>query len=266
MEAVLAEAGCLAGVFNARLLLIHMGKKTLKLAAHLDEIHVRSGGRLQNTTTVWLEDRHVDSLLHICKENAVDLLILDTVRREGILRYFLGSLVRDVCRTAKCSLLLLTEPKVVGTAFNKIIVRGVVNPKTPLTLSTALYFAQQVGVGEITMVTELDQPGLSMATAFTGSAASTDILKKQITNGEVRKIQDMVRHCRSEEVKVIEEIISGRQGYAIRQLTKNQNADLLVINSPDSRYGFIDRIFTHDMEYILEDLPSNVLIVHSRIS
>ena len=39
-----------------------------------------------------------------------------------------------------------------------------------------------------------------------------------------------------------------------------------MLNSPDGRYGLIDRIFTHGMEYILEDLPCNMLIVHSRVS
>jgi nucleotide-binding universal stress UspA family protein len=51
----------------------------------------------------------------------------------------------------------------------------------------------------------------------------------------------------------------------VRQYAEQKKADLLVINSPDVRYGIIDRIFTHDMEYILENLPCNVLIVHSRV-
>lgn len=59
--------------------------------------------------------------------------------------------------------------------------------------------------------------------------------------------------------------IKGKPGFAVRQYAEAKKADLLVINSPDVPYGLIDRIFTHNMEYIMEDLPSNVLVVHSRV-
>ena len=37
----------------------------------------------------------------------------------------------------------------------------------------------------------------------------------------------------------------------------------MVVNSPDTRLGFLDRIFKHDLEYMLADLPTDVLIVHN---
>jgi len=266
LEAILAEAGSLAGVFNARLVLIHSGKKTLKLEAVLDEIRIRSEGRLQDTAIVRLDVVNSRSLLDICREHSVGLLILEAASREGMLRYYFGSLVRNLGRTAQCSLLLLPEPKRASTSFKNIIVRGISNPKTPFTIRTAISFAQHVGASEVTLVTELDQPGLTMATAFAGSADSTAMLKKQIASGEIKKIHAMIKHCQSDGIKIIEEIISGRQGYAIRQFSRKHHADLLVINSPDASYRLIDRVFTHDMEYILEDLPCSVLIVHSAIS
>lgn len=266
LEEVLAEAGYLAKIFGARLLLIQIGKQTIKLQTTYNKIYERTGTNLQEATRVWLKEPPVKTLLTICKENCVDLLILETIQREGVLRYYLGSLARGISRTAKCSLLLLTEPKIGGTTFKKIIVSGVSHPKTSFTLHTALYFAKQVGTSDMTIVAEIDQPALSMATAYMSTADNITILKKQMVTNETERIHDIVQSCHADEIKITEEIIFGRPGYTIRQYAKNYGADLLVINSPDAKYGIFDRIFTHDMEYILEDLPCNVLIVHSRIS
>jgi nucleotide-binding universal stress UspA family protein len=183
-----------------------------------------------------------------------------------VLSYYLGSVTRGMSRSAKCSLLLLTEPKTGGTAFKKIVVSGISHPKTPLTLGTAVYFAKHVGADDVAVVKEFDQPALSMASAYTSTTDNSALLKKQIATDEIKKIHEIISQCHSDEIKITEEIIFGRQGYTIRQYARNCKADLLVINSPDAKYGLIDRIFTHDMEYILEDLPCNVLIVHSRIS
>jgi nucleotide-binding universal stress UspA family protein len=67
-------------------------------------------------------------------------------------------------------------------------------------------------------------------------------------------------------VRANTKIISGKPGYAIASYARKKQADLLIVNSPDSKLGLIDRLFTHDMEYILADLPCDVLIVHSRIN
>lgn len=262
LEEVLAEAGYLAKIHHAHLLLIYIGKETLQLKTELDHLCERSGLKPNETTVVWQAGDPIKTLLEICKKNSVDLLILETIRREKVLRYYLGSVARGMSRSAKCSLLLLTEPRKRGTKFEKIIVSGVGNPKTPFTLRTVVYFAEHVGVKDITLVTELDQPTLAMATAYT-SAADND---SQLIHEEADALHSLIGLCHSGNIKITEEIIVGRQGYAIRQYAKSCNADLLAINSPDSKYGIIDRIFTHDMEYILEDLPCNVLIVHSRIS
>ena len=65
--------------------------------------------------------------------------------------------------------------------------------------------------------------------------------------------------------KVTDKNIKGKPGYAISKFSKDKKADLLVINSPDTHLNVFDRIFAHDIEYILADLPCNLLIVHSRV-
>jgi nucleotide-binding universal stress UspA family protein len=68
-----------------------------------------------------------------------------------------------------------------------------------------------------------------------------------------------------ESVSVNVKTVHGKPGYAISQYAKQKDADLLVFNSPDTHLGIFDRIFTHDIEYALANLPCNLLIVHSRV-
>jgi hypothetical protein len=62
---------------------------------------------------------------------------------------------------------------------------------------------------------------------------------------------------------VKEHCIFGKKGYSIGHFAETSKADLLMVNSPDTKLGFLDRVFTHDLEYILSDMPCDILIVHS---
>ncbi len=265
LEAVLAEAARLADTCKAQLLLVHVGKRTSGKETVLQEI-CGSLGIGRESRMIWQSGDPIPCLLRTCKENLVDLLVLGALRRENVLRYYLGSVARGISRRAKCSLLLLIEPKVQGTSFRNIVVSCVKHPKTLPTLNTAVYFAGLVGAREIHVVREVDQSGLAMAMSDDSTMGEASQVKDQLYEQEVSALQDLVASCDPGDITVSRKVIVGCPGFAIRQYSENSGADLMVINSPDSRYGLIDRIFTHDMEHILERMPCNMLIVHSRIS
>lgn len=267
MEAILAEAKILADAFNAQLLLMHIGDRTRANESRLDDVMRKLGISEKNTRVIWHEGDPVTTLLELCKLNIVDLLILGAMQKENVLRYYLGSVARKISRKAKCSVLLLTNPATEGSAFKKIMVNGVENPKTVHTINTAVYFAKHTKAKSITVATEVNQQGLAMAMANEITAGEASKLKKEFSEEELSKVHDIVTNVSQREgIEIAEKQIKGKPGYAIRQYAESKKANLLVINSPDVKYGIIDRIFTHDMEYILEDIPTNVLIVHSRVS
>ena len=55
----------------------------------------------------------------------------------------------------------------------------------------------------------------------------------------------------------------GKRGYSIGHYAKVVRADLLVMNA-EKNLGFFDRLFTHDIEHILAELPTDVLIVNNK--
>jgi nucleotide-binding universal stress UspA family protein len=263
LDALLAEARRLASIFNARLLLIHVGQNTPDKEESLKRKCTRAGIS-HDTEILWRDGDPVSVLLETCKENIIDLLLLGALQRESMFRYYLGSVARGLSRRAKCSLLMLTEPKIDGSSFQNIVVSCTENPKTLPTLNTAVYFAGGVGCREIQVVKEVDQVGLAMALSDDSTSSDRDRVKEQLSRDAEETIQRKISAYNTEEITLHSNVLFGRPGFVIRQYAEGCKADLLVINSPDSSYGLMDRIFTHDMEYILEDLPCNILIVHSR--
>lgn len=265
LEGVLSEARQLAHTFKAKLLLIHVGKRSPEKEATLREL-CANGGMGGEVQIIWGNGDPVTTLLEICKGHMVDLLILGARRRESVFRYYLGSVARGLSRRAKCSILLLTEPEISGTSFRKVVVDCVDHPKTPHTLNTAVYFAGGVGAPEIRAVREVDPEGLAMVMAVDSTTDENDQLKAHLAENGEAKLQELLAATPKTGPVVETAVLFGRPGFAIRGYAEECDADLLVINSPDGRYRLMDRIFTHDLEYILEHLPCNMLIVHSRLA
>jgi len=266
IEAVLSEAKRLSDKLNANLLLMHIGEKTSQKENMLESLMKKLEINEHKCRVIWMDGEPVETILKLCKLNIVDLLILGALKKENILKYYLGSVARKISRKAKCSVLLLTEPSIESNQPHKVIVNGVENPKTINTINTALYISKQYKVKEITVVKETQAPAFAMTVADDSTAPETSKLKKSITEEESQQLMDIIERCESENIKVKEKIIKGKPGYAISKYAREKNADLLVVNSTDTHLNLLDRIFTHDIEYVLADLPCNVLIVHSRVS
>jgi len=227
---------------------------------------VQRGINANQSRVIWMEGEPVDTILKLCKLNIVDLLMIGALEKENLLKFYLGSIARKISRKAKCSVLLLTNPSITPPKIKKIIVNGVENPKTVHTINTALYLARHLKVKDVTIVTEMEVPGLTMAMAEDSTAPQAKEFKKHLAEEVEDHLHSVIDKCDVGDIKITEKMIKGKPGYAISKFARDKKADLLVINSPDTHLSVFDRIFTHDIEFILANLPCNVLIVHSRVS
>lgn len=264
-EFILAEARRFAETLGAALLVLHIGEKNAEKEQQLDLMLTNAGIDQQKTRVIWMDGDPVDTILKLCKLNIVDLLILGALQKENLLKFYIGSIARSLSRKAKCSVLLLTDPSSTPQKFKKIVVNGVENPKTIHTINTSLYLAKKFHIRDVTIVNEIDVPGLAMAIADNTTAPQNREIKKSFTEGSQESLQMVLEKCDAGDVHITDKTIKGKPGYAISKYSRDKKADLLVINSPDTQLNVFDRIFTHDIEFILADLPANVLIVHSRI-
>jgi nucleotide-binding universal stress UspA family protein len=176
-----------------------------------------------------------------------------------------GSIARTISRRAKCSVLLLTNPSINPKKMRKIVVNGVDNPKTIHTLKATQYLARHEKIAEFTVVQEVNTPMLSMTIAESGTEPEVSKIKKEMQEEDFNKLSGLINTLDNQAIHIELKVVKGKPGYAISHFARQHHYDLIVFNSPDTHLGIFDRIFTHDIEYVLADMPCNLLIIHSRV-
>ncbi|WP_417603071.1 universal stress protein [Owenweeksia hongkongensis] len=267
LEANIFESMRVTSKLGDKLILIHVGKRTDEDERSFNDIIKSSDVQLGNVELVWVEGEPASVILEIAKAKQVDLIIAGAVPREGLLRYYMGSVARRLVRGADCSILLLTHPNKLQSTCGKVVVNGLDHPKTADTIKVAASVATRLGSRELTIVEEVDPSKIGTKVDDDLSLKKANRAKQNIEKNEEKRIQGILKEIESElSLKVGQKCIFGKKGYTISHFTESQCADLLVMNSPDTKLGFLDRMFTHDLEYILSELPSDLLIVHSKLN
>ncbi|MFN8142841.1 MAG: universal stress protein [Bacteroidia bacterium] len=264
LEQLIAETKRLTETHQAKAVFIHVGKKTSDKQRQLTSLLNNYGFNDSNSIIAWEQGDPVEVILAVCKREIVDLLIIGALQKENVITYYMGSISREISRKAKCCVLMLTKPSVQPRPFQKFVVNGHEHPKTLNTLKTAIHFAKQEKANEIIIVDEVDIPALSMSMAEDSTEPEGHQIKNEFISDEQNRIQKILKEVDHGNVHVHHRIISGRAGHTIAKFAMEQEADLLVVNSPDHTLSIFDRIFTHDIEYMLADMPCNMLIVHTR--
>ncbi|WP_445737296.1 universal stress protein [Mariniflexile sp.] len=263
LKANLFEAARLALFFDSKLFLIHVGKASEDKIKALKIILAPFKKDPLDYEVVFKLGNPVDVILNATLEHKIDLLILGAVQRERFLKYYVGSIARKITRKAKCSILLLIKPSVERVRCQHIVVNGLKDPKTEQTIASAFYVAKQLQAEKITVVEEINQDEIKVKVDDDASLRRSNIIKERIRLRENARIKDIITHIPkeyTENVVIKSQPIFGKQGYSIGHYAQISRADLLVMNAP-SKMTFWDRLFPHDIEHILTELPTDVLIL-----
>lgn len=263
LKANLFEAARLALFFNSKLFLIHVGKSSEDKIKALKIILAPFKKEPLDYVVIFKLGNPVDVILNATEEHKIDLLILGAVQRERFLKYYIGSIARKITRKAKCSILLLIKPSILRVPCKHIVVNGLKDPKTERTIAFAFYVAKQLQTEKITVVEEIKQDQIKIKIDDDISLRRSNIIKERIKLREDSRIKDIISHIPKEYTKNIvvkTQPIFGKQGYTIGHYAQISRADLLVMNAP-TKMTFWDRLFPHDIEHILTELPTDVLIL-----
>jgi nucleotide-binding universal stress UspA family protein len=263
LKANLFEAARLALFFNSKLFLIHVGKSSEDKIKALKIILAPFKKEPLDYVVIFKLGNPVDVILNATEEHKIDLLILGAVQRERFLKYYIGSIARKITRKAKCSILLLIKPSIIRVPCKHIVVNGLKDPKTERTIATAFYVAKQLQGEKITVVEEIKQDQIKIKIDDDVSLRRSSIIKERIKLREDSRIKEIISHIPKEYTKNIvikTQPIFGKQGYTIGHYAQISRADLLVMNAP-TKMNFWDRLFPHDIEHILTELPTDVLIL-----
>ncbi|MGB1393105.1 MAG: universal stress protein [Flavobacteriaceae bacterium] len=263
LEANINEAARLALCFGSKLVLIHVGESSEEKSTTFRKFLSPFENQGLEYELFYKSGDPVDVILTSTKEKKVDLLIIGALKKENFLKYYLGSIARKITRQASCSVLLLINPSVDRVPCEHIVVNGLKDPKTKETVNTAFLVGHKLGVGKITVVEEIDQEEVSVKVDDDKTLRKSTIIKERLRLREearVKKVLDSIPADYTKDITIKSQPIFGKRGYSIGHYAQVARADLLVMNAP-SKMTFWDRLFPHDIEHILTELPTDVLIV-----
>ncbi|MDA9125337.1 universal stress protein [Flavobacteriaceae bacterium] len=263
LEANINEAARFALCFSSKLVLIHVGEASEEKTSIFLRFLSPFKSKGLEFELLFQPGDPVDVILFSTKEKNIDLLIIGALKKENFLKYYLGSIARKITRQASCSVLLLINPSVKRVPCKHIVVNGLKDPKTKETLTTAFLVGHKLGVDKITVVEEIEQDEVSVKVDDDKSLRKSTIVKERLRLREearVKKVLDTIPANYTKDMTIKSQPIFGKRGYSIGHYAQVARADLLVMNAP-TKMTFWDRLFPHDIEHILTELPTDVLIV-----
>ena len=263
LKANIHEAARLAAFIKCKLILIHVGVKSQEKEDTFKSILNPIITDNLDYEIVFQTGDPVEVILSTSQQKNVDLLILGALKKENFLKYYMGSIARKITRLAKCSVLLLINPSINRVPCDHIVVNGLKDPKTKETINTAVYIANQLGSKKVTIVEEISQEEVSVKIDDDKSLRKSTIVKERIKLREESRVKKIINEIPEDylsDISLKTQPIFGKRGYSIGHYAQVARADLLVMNAP-SKMTFWDRLFPHDIEHILAELPTDVLIV-----
>ena len=254
----------LADSLKAEIFFIHVGKKTSVKEKTFEEILEDSPVQPKLIKVLWEEGGPIPTILKMCEKNKIDLLLLGAVQRENVLRFYVGSIAREITRKAPCSVLLLIKPSIEKVPSKHVVVNALNEPNTEKTIRAAFEFSSLMEIPNVTLVGEISQSKVNVTADDDESLKKVTEIKEGIENEEKNRYDEILKNIPDglkENKKIQSQSIFGARGYSIGHYARVVRADLLVLNSEMKRSSFISRIFPKDMEHILSELPTDVLII-----
>lgn len=260
-EAMLSETARVARMFDAEVLLIHVGVRTTDAESRLNDMIGRCNVIRDNLTIVWGSGDPANVILESCKKHQVDLVVTGALKKENLVQYYVGTVARKVLRKAACSVLTIVHPSKEEKPYKNVVVSAEDSSFVREAIFTACKFVPRNTGAWVHIVRELKLYGLTMAASDQYTEEEYDGVRQGLVKQEIQKVEEIMQRISHEGIRVNIKMVSGKSGFELPRFAERKNADLLVVGAPPRRFSFFDRIFPHDMEYILADLPCNLLVV-----
>lgn len=258
-SALIAEAKRLSEIFDAELVLIHVGEQDESQMNMLTQI-LKDMGIHQKTKVFWEQGKPANKIMEVCEKQGVDLLVAGALKQEGLLQYYIGSIARKIIRKSKCSVLMLIEPLEKPTPFDKVVINGTQQEQTPRVIARGLDWCKVDQAKQVFIVNEIKMYGMQMATAGEGGESEIANTRRKLVAEEVAYVENILKGLDKGNLKVHIKITCGKWAVELARFATDVKADLLIVGD-EGKLGLLDRLFPHDLEEILSDLPCNLLIV-----
>jgi nucleotide-binding universal stress UspA family protein len=260
-EAMLSETARVARLFGAEVLLIHVGERTTDAESRLNEMIRRCNIVVNNLSVIWESGDPAKVILDSCKKHQVDLIVTGALKKENLVQYYVGTIARKVLRKAGCSVLTIVHPSKEEKPYKNVVVSAEDSSYIREAIFASCKFVPKNTGAWVHVVRELKLYGLTMAASDQYTEEEYDDVRQGLIKQEIQKVDEIMHRISHEGIRINIKMVSGKSGFELLRFAERKNADLLVVGAPPRRFSFFDRVFPHDIEYLLADLPCNLLMV-----
>lgn len=258
---LLRSANRLQNLFGAKLCLIHVGEKDSETENLMKQILTKAGIEENSYELVWQTGDPSKVIINACAAKNVDLLVAGALEKESILKYYIGSVARNIMREVPCSVLILTQPSAVPVPFRKFCASVQYNSLGEYAIRKGYEFAKLEKAEEFVLIKEFETPGLAITISDTGSTQETEQKRTDWQKEEELKLKVFANELNLSDIELKTVCVYGKQGWAASNYVRENDGDLLIVPSPPKKLKLFDRIFQHDIEFVLKQLPCALLIV-----
>ena len=257
LTAVLNEAHRILRLLGAWPIIVHVGEEKPTTRIRLEEAIDQSNFHDHPPICIVQDGAPADVLINVAKQYDADLIIAGALAKEGLFKYYLGSVARSIARYAPCSVLLFTEPQAKPRLIERIQCAVEYREDSKKAVNVAACFANY-----------LESSTLYFTHSFTSSEIKEE--KQQQINSDI--IRTIYQNEDSKLKKFISESGITDDRYVTRCLydqslsttldfTRETNVDLFIITGPKDPFSLWNRIFPQDLELALQHLPSDLLLI-----
>jgi len=258
---LLREAKRFKDVLGSKLFLIHIGEFTKAAEKHIQQLAMQVDLHEKDYTIISRKGDPAELIIKISKDQKLSLLIMGALEKENFIKYYLGSVARKVMRMAPSNVLVITPSSHTFEGFKNICVSIDYSADSEYAVKCAYEIALLNSVPSITLIREVQTPGLAITVHDSGSTQETDEARKRWQEEELAKMKFFARelHCKNVTFELV--CLIGKKGVESVQYMEHTRGDLLVSFSHKKSSSFWDRVFQNDLEYIFEKLPRAFLLV-----
>ncbi len=263
-RAMLAETSRLVKHFKARLILIHVGARGQEQEHKINEMLTEAGLTSVDFKVLWKNGDPVKEILKACKEEKIDLLLAGALKKENLVNHYLGTVARQIMHKADCSVLMIINPSVESKPLKNIVVNAEDSPYVEQAIYAACQWSHEASGTWVHIVRELKLLGLALSANEQCNEEEYAQSKQNMLREETAEVEKILHGIPHDTLKINIKMLSGKSGFELARFAERKEADLLVLGAPRRRFSFLTRVFPHDQEYIFNDLPCNVLLIHPR--
>lgn len=169
-----------------------------------------------------------EAILDMQKEKGIDLIVISSLGRTGLAKYFIGSVARNVLKASTCPVLLVKQELLRPT---KILVPTDFSDYSDKALKQALDIAKQYEAKVFLFHVIHKEVNRCVADVCMGDDVIREIEKQMESRAQEDLVKQLGKFSQAKEVSVITDIGKGIPYEAILQETDDKGIDLIVIAS-----------------------------------